>query len=77
MKASQSVTMLKFLGNDEKAENKFVSRVNGLLFQLVNAEMSDFLKRKTTKKLMQNVRLDFGEIFNQFFKVSGEKSMPI
>jgi hypothetical protein len=77
MKASQSVTMLKFLGNDENTENEFVSRVNGLLFQMVNAEMSDFLKRKTTKKLTQNVRFDFGDIFNQFFEVSGEKSMPI
>jgi len=71
MKASQSIAekMMRFFGNDDKAENEVVTRVNGLLFQITNSEMSDLKKRK---KFLKNVDFDFGEIFNQFFEVSGE-----
>ncbi len=71
MKASLSVAekMMRFFGNDDKAENEVVSRVNGLLFQIANSEMSDLKKKK---KFLKNVEFDFVEIFNQFFEVSGE-----
>ena len=77
MKASQSVTegMMRFRENDDKAENELVSRVNILLFQMLKSEMSDFLKKKKKKKFLQNVQFDFGEIFNQFFAVSGVKNL--